>query len=134
VRLPTTLALALAAITAISLAACSGGASPASSTAAASEAASEAAGACEPSTNAATVNVTIKDLKFSPEPIAAKVGDVIAWKNDDSTSHTATLDAGECDAGSISAGATAALAFNVAGTYAYHCAIHPSMKGTIQVG
>jgi len=101
---------------------------PAASTAAASPA---SAGACAtaPAGAAATVNASIKNLKFSPDPIEAKVGDVVAWKNDDSPSHTVTMDDGSCDTGTISPGSTAMLVFTAPGTYTYHCKIHPSMTG-----
>jgi len=129
------------------LAACGGGAtptppaaastpasSPAASTATASQA-SAAACATAPAGAAATVNVSIKDFKFNPQPVSAKVGDVVAWKNDDSASHSATMDDGSCDTDTISPGSTALLVFSKAGTYTYHCKIHPSqMKGyTVEV-
>jgi len=108
-----------------------GGSSPAAASAGAG---GGAACAVAPSGSAATVNATIKDFKFAPQPIEAKVGDVIAWANQDSTAHTVTLDDGTCDTKSIAAGATAMLVFSAPGTYAYHCAIHPAMKGfTIDV-
>ena len=79
--------------------------------------------------------VTIKDFKFSPEPVQAKVGDVIAWTNSDTAPHSATLDNGACDTKTIAVGATAMLVFTAPGTYTYHCSVHPTqMKGyTIQV-
>ena len=144
----TTLALA-------ALAACGGGATPtpaasnaslpsvaASTPAASAPAASTAAGspasaaacAAAPAGAAATVNVTIKDFKFSPQPVQAKVGDVVAWKNDDTAAHTATMDAGTCDTNQIDPGASAMLVFTAPGTYAYHCKIHSSMTGfTVEV-
>ena len=136
----TTLALA-------ALAACGGGATPtpaasnaslpsvaASTPAASAPAASTAAGspasaaacAAAPAGAAATVNVTIKDFKFAPQPVQAKVGDIVAWKNDDSAPHSATMDDGSCDTDSIAAGATAMLTFTAAGTYTYHCKVHPT--------
>jgi plastocyanin len=94
---------------------------------------SAAAAACQPTTATGTVGATIKDFAFSPNPIQAKVGDVVAWTNNDSTTHTVTLDDGSCDGGHDAPGATVALTFGKAGTYTYHCAIHTSMKGTVQV-
>jgi plastocyanin len=148
--LPLLTTLALAA-----LAACGGGATPtpaasnaslpsmaASGPAASAPAASTAAGspasaaacAAAPAGAAATVNVTIKDFKFSPQPVQAKVGDVVAWKNDDTAAHTATMDAGTCDTNQIDPGASAMLVFTAPGTYAYHCKIHSSMTGfTVEV-
>lgn len=118
------------------LAACSGGTAstpPASAPAASAPAASTAAGggaaacAAAPAGSTAAVTVTIKDFKFAPQPVAAKVGDVVAWSNQDgSTPHSATMDNGACDTKTIAGGATAMLVFTAAGTYTYHCAIHPN--------
>jgi plastocyanin len=130
------------------LAACSGGASPvpaaatpASTPAGGASAPASAGGASAPASAAggaaicatapagstAAVTVTIKDFKFSPQPIQAKVGDVIAWSNQDgSTPHSAAMDTAGCKTDTINGGSTAMLVFNVAGTYTYHCAIHPT--------
>jgi plastocyanin len=89
--------------------------------------------AVAPSGSTATVSATIKNFAFSPTPIEAKVGDVIGWANQDSTAHTVTMDNGACDTKQIAAGSTAMLVFSAAGTYTYHCAIHPQMKATIDV-
>jgi plastocyanin len=120
------------------LAACGGGATqtPGSSAASvpsaatgASAPASAAAGggaACESASGGtATVTVSIKDFKMNPQPVNAKVGDVVAWTNNDGAPHSATMDDGSCDTDSIAAGATAMLKFTAAGTYTYHCKIHP---------
>ena len=83
---------------------------------------------------AATVKVSIKNFAFSPEPVTAKVGDVIGWTNNDSISHTATLDDGSCTTDTIAAGTTLALVFSAPGTYPYHCSIHPTqMMGKITI-
>ena len=74
----------------------------------------------------ATVKVDIKDFKFSPQPVNAKVGDVVGWTNGDSAPHTATMDDSSCGTDNISQGATGLLVFNKAGTYTYHCSVHPA--------
>jgi plastocyanin len=128
----------------LTLAACSGGTSPApaATTAASAPAgggasapaggASAPAGggaacASAPAGSSAAVTVTIKDFKFSPQPVQAKVGDVVAWTNQDGTTpHSATMDTAGCDTNTINGGATAMLVFSQPGTYTYHCAIHPT--------
>ena len=119
----------------LALAACSssGSSSAAASAPAASQAAPSAAAGCALSTDAGTVEVAIKDFAFAPAQITAKVGDVVAFSNGDTTAHTATLDDGSCTTGNIVPGTTGALVFTAAGTYPFHCAIHSSMKGTITV-
>jgi plastocyanin len=93
-----------------------------------------AACAAAPAGTAPTVTVTIKNLTYSPEPVTAKVGDVIGWMNNDTAPHTATLDDNTCTTDTINIGASGALTFSAPGTYAYHCTIHPTiMKGTITI-
>ena len=71
---------------------------------------------------------------FSPNPITVKVGDSVSWTNNGSVTHTATSNTGAWDTGPIASGATSsAVSFNTAGSFAYHCAIHPSMTGTVIV-
>src|SRR5207253_5608210 len=71
---------------------------------------------------------------FSPNPITIKVGDTVTWTNNGSVTHTSTSNTGAWDTGPIGSGATSsAVSFNSAGTFPYHCAIHPSMTGTVIV-
>jgi plastocyanin len=140
----------LVVLTTIAVAACGGGASPtpASSTAvtpgvaAGSPAGSSGAGASAggaaacataPAGSTAAATVTIRNFAYTPQPVRAKVGDVIAWKNDDSAPHSATMDDGSCDTDTIKAGATAMLVFTAAGTYTYHCEIHPGQMKDVTV-
>ncbi len=80
--------------------------------------------------------VDIKDYTFTPATQTVKVGDTVTWTNHDDNPHyvksdspDATLDSGTMDPG----GAPYVVTFTKAGTYAYHCNIHNTMKGTIVV-
>jgi len=125
------------------LAACSSGAAtsapsaeaPAAPSAAASaEASAPAAGAaCSESAAAGEVSVAVKDFAFNPADITAKVGQTITFTNGDSAPHTATLDDGSCTTPNIASGSSDGLTFTAAGTYPFHCKVHPNMKGTITV-
>jgi len=140
------LALPLLALIAMAaLAACGGTAAtnaPATASAGAPQPAASQPGAspaavCATAEAPADANVTvdIKDFAYAPEPVVAKVGDVIAWTNSDSVPHTASLMDGSCTTDQLATGITGALVFNVAGTYTYQCNVHPSqMKDyTIEV-
>jgi plastocyanin len=71
---------------------------------------------------------------FSPNPTTMKVGQSVAFKNNDTIAHDATQDAAKFNTGTLGAGATsAAIAMATAGTFTYHCSIHPGMIGTITV-
>src|SRR6266849_5853891 len=82
---------------------------------------------------AATSAVNIQNSAFVPATITVKVGDTVTWTNRDAFSHTSTSDTGAWDLGVIRAGASASFVFRAAGTFAYHCAIHTFMHGTIVV-
>jgi plastocyanin len=71
---------------------------------------------------------------FSPKPIQITVGSTVTWTNATALTHTATSDSGAWDTGNIAPGATSgAVSFPTAGTFTYHCAIHPSMTGSVIV-
>ena len=71
---------------------------------------------------------------FSPNPVNVRVGQTVAWRNADTLPHTATANAGAFDTGTIGANATSApIRMNAAGTLPYHCGLHPSMVGTLNV-
>jgi plastocyanin len=85
----------------------------------------------------ATANtITIKDFTFSPATLTVKTGTTVTWVNEDSMSHTVVSDDGSgfpFTSPQLANGGSYPLAFTQAGTYPYHCSIHPSMKGTIVV-
>jgi plastocyanin len=71
---------------------------------------------------------------YAPNPVTMRVGQTIAWKNNDTQAHTATQDSSGFDTGNIAAGATSSpRTMSTAGTFTYHCTIHPGMVGTVTV-
>lgn len=78
-------------------------------------------------------SISIKNFAFSPPVLQIHVGDTVTVKNDDGPTHTWTADDGSFDSGNLAPGATFSHAFDKTGTITYHCNIHSSMKGTIQV-
>ena len=80
---------------------------------------------------AATIEVTIDKLVFSPATVEAKVGDTIEWVNKDMFAHTATVKGGwEV---MIPPKKSASLTLKAAGAVDYFCRFHPNMKGHIAV-
>jgi amicyanin len=78
--------------------------------------------------------ISIANFAFSPSSLTIKVGTTVTWTNKDSTAHTVTSDTGNVlNSGNMAQNATFSFTFNSAGTFNYHCAIHPNMKGTIVV-
>jgi len=80
-----------------------------------------------------TVDITIQNFAFNPTSITIKAGTTVRWMNQDSATHSVTSDTGVWDSGGIAQGASYTRVFDTVGTFAYHCGIHPSMKGTIIV-
>jgi PKD domain-containing protein len=72
-------------------------------------------------------------MSYSPNPAVARAGQRIVWVNADGTTHTATEDGGAFDTGFVAPGATSGGISLPAGTFPYHCAIHPSMVATLDV-
>lgn len=128
-------AVALMLVVSVALVACSSTAAT-TSPAAASPTSPAAASSAPASTSAASVQnaVTISGFAFSPASITVPVGTKVTWTNQDSTTHTVTADDGKTfDSGNLANGATFSFTFTTAGTFAYHCAIHSSMKATVIV-
>lgn len=82
-----------------------------------------------------TVTVDIGDFEFLPERVQVAACDEIVWNNTHTQPHTST---GNGDA-SWSTGNIAAavesdpIAFDTPGEFAYMCALHPFMKGVVEV-
>jgi len=70
---------------------------------------------------------------FGTNPLTVAVGTTVAWTNNDSTAHTSTADASQWNSGTINPGQTFRFTFTAAGTYSYHCTIHPNMIGRVTV-
>lgn len=78
--------------------------------------------------------VTIQSMQFQPATITLVAGSTITWKNMDAVAHTVTSDDGTSfDSGNISPQGTYTFTFMTVGSYPYHCSIHPSEKGTVQI-
>ncbi len=83
--------------------------------------------------SASDPRVTIADFSFTPASITVHVGDTVTWVNNGPSAHTATADNGSFNTGVLQKGHSASVTFHSPGTFAYHCAIHPFMHGTIVV-
>jgi plastocyanin len=70
---------------------------------------------------------------FAPTPVVISAGGTVTWTNNDNTSHTSSGDDGSWNSGSIAPGAQFSRTFPSAGSFPYHCAIHPGMVGTVTV-
>jgi plastocyanin len=77
--------------------------------------------------------VAISGFAYSPASVTVAVGDTVTWTNSDAQAHTATANDDAWDTGNLGNGASGTVTFATAGTFAYHCDIHPEMAGTVTV-
>ncbi|HCM28555.1 MAG TPA: amidase [Treponema sp.] len=79
--------------------------------------------------------VTIRDNSFSPGAITATTGTIVTWTHSGFSTHNVTSDSGSpsFSSGNLGNGDTFTVTFASAGTWDYHCTIHPGMTGSITV-
>ena len=72
---------------------------------------------------------------YDPNPftVSLAAGGTVEWGNDDGIVHTVTADDVSFTSANIGAGGTFSHTFTTEGTVTYHCAIHSTMVGTIEV-
>jgi len=70
---------------------------------------------------------------FQPDSLDVTAGSTVTWTNTDSVTHTSTSDNAGWNSGNIGSGKQFSVSFPTAGTFTYHCAIHPGMVGTVVV-
>jgi plastocyanin len=81
---------------------------------------------------AATIQITMENLVFSPAEVSANVGDTIEWVNKDILAHTATARNGDFDV-TMPPKKTVTQVLKKAGSIDYYCRYHPNMKATLTV-
>ena len=81
----------------------------------------------------AAPDINIQNFTFNPPALNAAVGKSVMVKNLDAATHTWTADDNSWNSNNLATDQTYSHTFTKAGTFAYHCAIHPSMKGTVNV-
>lgn len=90
-------------------------------------------GGSSPSPAGGGTSIVAKDFAFSPDSVDVGAGTVsLTVTNDDSTLHTFTLDDGSSDT-DLPPGETVEITLDLSTTVGWHCTIHPSMTGTLNV-
>jgi len=84
--------------------------------------------------------VKISGFAFVPQTITINKGESVTWVNEDSTPHDVAsnphpthTDLPGLRSGTLQNGQSYTFTFDKAGTWGYHCHIHPSMTGTVVV-
>jgi plastocyanin len=77
--------------------------------------------------------VRMIDDAFRPRNITIARGTKVRWRNRGIASHTTTSNTGIWDSGLVAPGDSWGRVFKKAGTFKYHCSVHPTMTGVITV-
>ena len=77
--------------------------------------------------------VSVQFSAYGPSQLDALPGEAVLWTNVSQRTHTVTSDTGLFDSGHVLTGGRFEFRFNQAGAYRYHCTIHTSIVGEIDV-
>ena len=77
--------------------------------------------------------IHIKNFAFVPEKVTINAGDTVRFIQDDDAPHTVTATDKSFDSGNLDKGKSWTHKFDKPGTYAYFCAYHTYMKGSVVV-
>jgi plastocyanin len=78
-------------------------------------------------------SVRIVQFAFVAPELDVAPGTTVTWTNDDPAPHTVTADGAAFDSKQLDPGDSFSTVFDTAGSYVYHCDIHPTMVGTVLV-
>jgi plastocyanin len=91
------------------------------------------AAAQSPASASQARTVEIVNFAFRPATVEIAKGQRVVFSNTANVPHTATR-TGSFDTKRIKPGRSAGVRFKQAGTFRYHCKIHPQMRGKVVVG
>jgi uncharacterized cupredoxin-like copper-binding protein len=77
--------------------------------------------------------VLIEGFAFEPGTIEVVNGTKVVWTNGDPEQHTVTAEDGSFTSEPFGRSGKFSFTFSAPGEYGYFCAIHPTMKGTVEV-
>jgi plastocyanin len=90
-----------------------------------------------PSPPAQVVTVDIAEINgpysFFPNPVMVGSDQSVIWRNSDIVTHHVVFDQDSIDTGTLAPGTLSQPMAIRAGTWSYHCSIHPAMVGSVTV-
>jgi len=81
----------------------------------------------------AVVHAKILNFAFKPAHLVVSPGTKVVWTNEDQDPHTVTSDRPGFGSQALDTGSSFTMVAKRAGTFTYHCVIHPFMHGTLVV-
>jgi len=112
-------------LVAVILASCSGGGTSGTTT--------TTAGTGTTAGGGTSVQIIMNNRSYDPKTVTIGLGGTVTWVNQEALRHDVVADNGEFNSGLFGEGETFSFTFSAAGTYPYHCSIHPGMTGTVIV-
>ena len=77
--------------------------------------------------------VAISGFAFTPPVVRLATGTEVTWQNQDPAEHTVTADGGAFGSDALRQNQRFSARFTTRGSFTYFCAIHPAMRGTVEV-
>jgi plastocyanin len=77
--------------------------------------------------------VAVQFSAYGPSQVDVLPGQTVVWSNVSQRTHTVTADNGSFDSGHLGPGSRFEFTFNRPGAYPYHCRIHSSIVGEVDV-
>lgn len=77
--------------------------------------------------------VTISGFAFGPGSVSVPAGGSVTWANSDESPHQIIVPRTGLKTDFVFKGQRASLTFPESGVYSYNCALHPNMKGAVEV-
>lgn len=87
----------------------------------------------DPKPKAKAASVTIQNFAFAPASLSFKKGTTVTWTNNDTAPHRIEADGAFPGSATLNQGQSYSFTFNDTGTFPYYCAIHTTMKGSVEV-
>jgi plastocyanin len=81
----------------------------------------------------AAAEVSIDNFSFRPQTVTVAVGTTVTWTNRDDIPHTVVSDDAVFKSKARDTDEKFSYTFDKAGTYPYHCSLHPKMTGQVVV-
>jgi plastocyanin len=77
--------------------------------------------------------IKIANFDFGPNTITVPAGTSVTWTNTDDDAHSVVADDKAFRSAPLDTGDSFSFTFAAAGTYGYHCGLHPQMHGKVVV-
>lgn len=75
----------------------------------------------------------MQGFAYRPQRLEIAPGTTVTWVNHDSVPHDADANAGTWDGPLLAEGESWSRVFPTAGSFLYHCSVHPFMQGIVVV-